>query len=57
MQTFELKPINGKKSFGKSGLSANLKEMEKGIQKNILEMYKTKRIRLAKDEDDLAKVL
>lgn len=38
---------NGKKSFGKSGLSANLKEMEKGIQKNILEMYKTKRIGFA----------
>ena len=35
---------NGKKSFGISGLSANLKEMEKGIQKNILEMYRTKRI-------------
>ena len=38
---------NGKKSFGISGLSANLKEMEKGIQKNILEMYRTKRINLA----------
>lgn len=35
---------NGKKSFGFSGLSANLKEMEKGIQKNIWEMYQTKRI-------------
>lgn len=35
---------NGKKSFGASGLSANLKEMEKGIQKNILEMYKMQRI-------------
>jgi glycosyltransferase involved in cell wall biosynthesis len=35
---------NGKKSFGISGLSANLKAMEKGIQKNILEMYRTKRI-------------
>lgn len=35
---------NGKKSFGISGLSANLREMEKGIQKNILEMYRSKRI-------------
>ncbi len=35
---------SGKKSFGISGLSANLKEMEKGIQKNILEMYSNKRI-------------
>ena len=35
---------NGKKSFGFSGLSANLKKMEKGIQKNIWEMYQTKRI-------------
>lgn len=34
----------GKKSFGHSGLSANLKEMEKGIQKNIAEMYRSKRI-------------
>lgn len=34
----------GKKSFGFSGLSANLKEMEKGIQKNIREMYLTNRI-------------
>ncbi|UFK98148.1 glycosyltransferase family 2 protein [Kaistella faecalis] len=35
---------DGKKSFGFSGLSANLKEMEKGIQKNIREMYQTNRI-------------
>ena len=35
---------DGKKSFGVSGLSANLKEMENGIQKNISEMYQTKRI-------------
>lgn len=34
----------GKKSFGVSGLSANLKEMEKGIQKNIREMYHSGRI-------------
>ena len=34
----------GKRSFGFSGLSANLKEMEKGIQKNILEMHQTGRI-------------
>lgn len=37
----------GKKSFGFSGLSANLVEMEKGIQKNIFEMYRTKRINFA----------
>lgn len=37
---------DGKKSFGISGLSANLKEMENGIQKNILEMYQTNRINL-----------
>lgn len=35
---------SGKKGFGFSGLSANLKAMEEGIQKNILEMYKTQRI-------------
>lgn len=35
---------NGKRSFGESGLSANLAEMEKGIQKNIWEMYHGKRI-------------
>lgn len=35
---------NGKKSFGFSGLSADLEQMEKGIQKNILEMYTSKRI-------------
>ena len=35
---------SGKRSFGESGLSANLKEMEKGIQKNIREMYQNKRI-------------
>ncbi|MET3536073.1 glycosyltransferase family 2 protein [Chryseobacterium limigenitum] len=34
----------GKKSFGVSGLSANLPEMEKGIQKNLREMYENKRI-------------
>ncbi len=34
----------GKKPFGFSGLSANLREMEKGIQKNILEMHQTQRI-------------
>lgn len=37
---------DGKKSFGASGLSANLRQMEKGIQKNILEMYRSKRINL-----------
>lgn len=35
---------DGKKSFGASGLSANLIEMERGIQKNIREMYVTRRI-------------
>lgn len=34
----------GKKSVGVSGLSANLPEMEKGIQKNLREMYQLKRI-------------
>lgn len=37
----------GKRSFGASGLSANLAEMEKGIQKNIKEMRQTKRINIA----------
>lgn len=35
---------SGKKSFGVSGLSADLVEMEKGIQKNIREMYQDRRI-------------
>lgn len=34
----------GKRSFGASGLSANLSEMEKGIQKNLREMYLSERI-------------
>jgi len=34
----------GKRSFGVSGLSANLSEMEKGYQKNVKEMYSLKRI-------------
>lgn len=34
----------GKRSFGVSGLSGNLREMEKGFQKNILEMYHNGRI-------------
>lgn len=38
---------NGKKSFGASGLSANLEGMEKGIQKNLSEMYTSGRINLA----------
>ncbi len=38
---------SGKKSFGSSGLSANLEEMEKGIQKNIKEMFQTNRINWA----------
>jgi glycosyltransferase involved in cell wall biosynthesis len=35
---------DGKRSFGISGLSANLKEMEKGFQKNLKEMLTVKRI-------------
>lgn len=35
---------SGKRSFGISGLSANLNEMERGFQKNLKEMYKSKRI-------------
>ena len=34
----------GKKSFGVTGLSANLKEMDKGFRKNLKEMYQMKRI-------------
>lgn len=34
----------GKRSFGVSGLSADLKAMEKGIQKNVLDMYRNGRI-------------
>jgi glycosyltransferase involved in cell wall biosynthesis len=34
----------GKKSFGVSGLSADLTEMEKGFQKNLKEMYHSNRI-------------
>ncbi len=35
---------SGKRSFGVSGLSANLREMEKGFQKNLREMLDLKRI-------------
>lgn len=34
----------GKRTFGVSGLSANLPEMEKGFQKNLREMYMMKRL-------------
>lgn len=34
----------GKRSFGASGLSANLREMAKGYQKNIDKLYREKRI-------------
>jgi len=34
----------GKRSFGVSGLSANLSEMRKGFRKNLHEMYKLKKI-------------
>lgn len=37
----------GKRTFGVSGLSANLKEMEKGFQKNLKEVLRTKRINCA----------
>ncbi len=33
-----------KRTFGVSGLSSNLKEMEKGFHKNLWEMYKLKKI-------------
>ncbi len=36
----------GKRSFGVSGLSANLKEMERGFQKNLWDVYHSKRIGL-----------
>lgn len=35
---------NGKKSFGESGLSANLLEMEKGFQKNLKELFINEKI-------------
>lgn len=35
---------NGKRTFGVSGLSANLKEMEKGFHKNLRDMYCSGRI-------------
>ena len=35
---------NGKRTFGVSGLSANLPEMEKGFQKNLREMLSNDRI-------------
>jgi len=38
---------DGKRSFGVSGLSANLKEMHRGFKKNLLEMYHAKRISYA----------
>ncbi|MBH1960514.1 MAG: glycosyltransferase family 2 protein [Flavobacteriia bacterium] len=34
----------GKRTFGVSGLSANLAEMEKGLQKNLIEMWSKGRI-------------
>ena len=37
----------GKRTFGVSGLSANLEEMEKGLQKNLKEVLSLKRINLA----------
>lgn len=38
---------SGKRSFGAAGLSANLPEMQKGIMKNVSEMYAAKRLSLA----------
>lgn len=35
---------NGKKTFGVSGLSANLSEMERGFIKNLWEMYSLKKL-------------
>ncbi len=35
---------NGKRTFGVSGLSANLTEMEKGFQKNLSDMFRSGRI-------------
>lgn len=35
---------NGKRTFGVSGLSANLTEMEKGFRKNLTDMYRSGRI-------------
>lgn len=37
----------GKRTFGVSGLSANLVEMEKGFQKNLKEVFKLERIGIA----------
>ncbi|QCX53880.1 glycosyltransferase family 2 protein [Elizabethkingia sp. JS20170427COW] len=37
---------SGKKSFGVSGLSANLWEMEKGFRKNLKEIYQNHRLNL-----------
>ena len=37
----------GKRTFGVSGLSANLKEMERGFQKNLKEVLNQKRINFA----------
>lgn len=37
----------GKRTFGVSGLSANLKDMEKGFHKNLKDMYLTTRISYA----------
>lgn len=34
----------GKRTFGVSGLSANLREMARGFQKNLSDMYRAKRI-------------
>ena len=36
---------SGKRTFGVSGLSANLIEMEKGFQKNLKEVLALKRIK------------
>lgn len=38
---------NGKRTFGVSGLSANLKEMKKGFAKNILDVFKMNKINFA----------
>ena len=38
----------GKRSFGVSGLSANLEEMKKGFQKNVFEMYQNRKLNYLK---------
>lgn len=41
---------NGKRSFGSSGLSANLRDMKKGFSKNLKDMYLARRLTLIEYE-------